>query len=334
MSLLFYILFIDGADPFCPGRLDFLTEVLVVPPIFNRKPLDVPQEKFNFKESSPFLNYFNKDSNSRKPKEQISSDRKLSSIVWRLIEFDTLECLKNSNLKYAFHVFVYKQSLPYNLRSLNSKDNFLLTILEYIKPPVQNNFLAEEPQNAKNLYVRLMVIEDFIDNTNGVKTNKSNLYCSKEIFNYFSANVGSKVALELTEFKTTNSSREIEIQCSKVHQKDSVEKFKNFVNDNVDQFKYVLINTDVVLRLDDSLTCVFNIENEAYCLVDSDVIRNRKIKSVEALVSFNKKSDNNLDKNHFTEFSNYNKIINDCVSLLKKGYNNGNLENILITGTV
>lgn len=297
---------------------------MVLPPNLNKKPSK--QLEPTTTKTNEFLKYFRLNN----PPDVVKSNVKSDCLnTWRLNRFSALECLKDSNAKQAFHVFAFKESLPNHLKSKNSKDELLLMLLDYIKPPEQNNSLNEEV-NIKKLYVRLLLVEDFYEKTNGILSQKYDLYCSDEIFSYFAAKIGAKVTLEHEQFKK-DCADEIEIYCKQY--KDCVEKFKNHVFENVRDFRYVVINTDVPVRINYD-TFLFKMKEKSYVLVDSDTIRNCDLKALEGYVKYVEKEESVTREEFFKEFGNYEQIVQDCLNILKTGYKNRRLENILITGNM
>lgn len=319
-------------QPCAPGRLDYLTEVLVLPPSVKKKPERELKEPLSLPNKiNNLLKYFrfNNLSDGTNSNHNINGEEECLN-VWCLNRISQLECLKESKLKQAFHVFASKESLPINLKMKNSKDEILLMWLHYIKPPKPINPLLEESLKIKPLYVRLLILEDFYEKTNGILSQKYDLYCSEEVFSYFGAKVGSKVTLECDRFKK-GCVDEIEIQCRQ--SKGCIEKFKNYVHDGVKNFRHVIINTDVPMEIGFD-TYMISIKDKVCGLVDSDTIRNCKLNTSEMYVKYVEKEESIIHKVFFKEFGNYDEIVQDCLNILKKGYKNENLDNILITGKV
>ncbi|EFA04352.1 uncharacterized protein Pex1 [Tribolium castaneum] len=293
--------------PISPGKIDNLTEVVIIAPEKKIHPISNSNESKNTDKTSKFL------------PECKNNDENL---ILRIVPFEEIVS-QMRDLNSPFNVFVLRANVPQKIKdTINNTTLFLLKLLS-------------NEDVDKSLYVRLIIVEDVLSDFVQNKLCLENVFVSNTLFTHLNCEVGARIRLE-PHISTLPEIKEIEIYTKRDYSIDVVQKFQQYLADNCKKHEFVL-NSDVILEIGSNVRCLVRFQpcQAKFCVVTQDLVRDCKLIFINETIPqreiFDKKEF--LVDEYATDVANYNEIIDSCVFLCTyktKSFNK--LENVLITG--
>ncbi|CAH0557658.1 unnamed protein product [Brassicogethes aeneus] len=242
-------------------------------------------------------------------------------LLYRLIPRKNEKILENlKDFLHPFNVFTTKKNMPQSWPIKNTKTTQLICNMQ---------LLTTDIFPSKPIYVRLCLLEDYIQNFNDDKY-ENNLFVDDVLFKHFDCNLGARVILKYEP--TVPYITEIHICAKKSYLVDVKDKFKEFVA-NSTQNQVLLLNPEVVFYMTSNIRCMIKLTpvEAPFCIMDENLARDCKYTLLDDVL---RTKDLDEDKNsleYTLDASNLGGIVQNIVKNFDFSRLN-NFENVLLTG--
>ncbi|XP_045471118.1 peroxisome biogenesis factor 1 [Harmonia axyridis] len=314
-------------DPSSPGKLDNLTELVILPQmketeISKTKNNDenklVPQFNGETTLKTLIVDILNTPSNLTDAEREIEnkirrySNRK-GNFKGRMVPWNSLDSYQIQICSHEFNVFLYKKSAP-SLWKLSEEPIFCsLSII--------NN------SDSREIYVRVFLIEQIPEESILI----NNIFVHENLLTILKCDLGTGVLLK--PLKRNDICDEIEVYTK--HEKKEVKNMlQNYLANRSEHYEFI-VNADIPIILASNIICSlrFKPHYAKYCLIDQDFLRNCRYSFIDEHVQGlpNYEKIENID---FIETSNNNLCNNILESIANNLVQNMRLGCYLITGDI
>ena len=312
--------FLEGIVPVAPGKLNYLTQVVIKEPRVKREVKTNAKTSWNI---DSFMRYFNNNIGDT----HLRHFDKCVPLMFCVYPLTTVRgSVCNFNSDRIFDAYVLRDFIPNPYHLLKYK-YFTLNIIE---PPSSSEYVSSNTDRdyLKNIVIKLDVINS-CDLLIPEGRNFIPLFLNEKLFKEYEFRNGSKALLE--HRKTPHYVSSIEIRTIKPH--DSIrDKFKLYIS-NTCKFDDVLLNANFPINIKgDVVTLHFEPKDVKTCLINADTIRKCNLNVAPLEVPPKSKTPQIKKENIFVECSNINNILDSCLKSVTLGLVSRKLENFLIVG--
>lgn len=307
-----------------PGILGFLTEVHIKPASnYVEKPKSAVNVNFE-KIKKGFQNIYSKINifQNSLPKVENELNKYLNykhDLVYRLVRNTKVPFYNNiGNYLKPFNIFTTRTNLPTIWSQNNFKSHPLYCSISLITDDVFSN---------KTIYTRLLVLEDFLDEVDPELNNS--LFVDDIIFDYLNCDQGARVMLKF--FEKVSFVQEINIHTKRT-QINVEDEFKKYLSEHSDQILVLNSDFPLKIRQNIVCSLKFVPIESKFVIVDNNSIRNFKYHIVEddIVLPLNETEEKVSVDQLLGDILNYSDIIKSTVRNFGPGCDR--FENVLIIG--